>query len=189
MGVAFAEDSLGRLLEARGEFAQAEAHLLAASAAASEGADETVSSRALLDAAQVAALQGKESESRSLTERAFAEMAGEPVRQVVVVDSAIYSAIDAGVPEVAYDLSRRLLEVTLRDGTAKGAAWTTYLLAMSAFEVGRHDESRQLAAQARARFVALGDVDVGTASAEHRIAECDALLAKLDSGAEASSLS
>lgn len=114
-----------------------------------------------------------------MVSRAFSELAGEPVSQIVEVSSAVELALQGGQAEVAHDLSRRLLEVTLRDGTAKGAAFATLLCARGALEAGHRDEARRLAVQARQKFVGLGDVDVGTVSAARRIEECDDLLARV----------
>ncbi|HUR49671.1 MAG TPA: adenylate/guanylate cyclase domain-containing protein [Acidimicrobiales bacterium] len=179
-----AEGALGGLLESIGRIEEAEAHYRAAYQAASEAGKPAAGK--LLAVARVAAQQHRLGESRILVEQAFRELAGEPVSQIVIVDAAVQDAWRCGQADLAYELSRGLLEVTLRDGTAKGAAWAMYLAAEAALEVGRADEARGLVVQARARCVALGDVDIGTASAATRIEECDELLAKIDSASSVS---
>jgi len=180
-GVALAADSLGQLLESEGGLEAAEAHYQTAHDAAVEHGDVSLSAKALLNAARVAARLGDGQQSDSMSTRAFAELAGEPARQIVTVDEAIETARGHGLMELGYDLSRRLFEITLRDGTAKGAAWATYLMARATLEVDHPEEARRLALQARAKFVALGDVDVGRASAAERIEDCDVLLEKIAS--------
>ena len=187
-GVALLASSLGRLLERQCEFDSAADHFRLTHQAASEAGKPSLSAQALLDAARVVAQQGHADESAAITTQAFLEMAGEPVRQIVVVDEAIDLARSRALLPLAYDLSMRLLDVTLRDGTAKGAAWATYLVARCALDVGRIDEARRLALQARVRFVALGDVDVGSASAAYRIEECDEVLARVEAEVTGSTL-
>ncbi|MBW3536745.1 MAG: tetratricopeptide repeat protein [Actinobacteria bacterium] len=186
--LALAEISLGRVLESAGEFSSSEAHFRAAHAAADEAGDPSASSRALLDWARVAARQGDHEKCHAMVSRAFMELAGEPVSQLVEVGAAVNRAREHALWPVAYDLSRRLLEVTLRDGTAKGAAFATSLCAGTALDAGHRDEAYRLAVQARQKFVALGDVDVGPVSAARRIEECDVLLARLDEDLAGSTL-
>ena len=187
-GIALLGSSLGRLLERQGDFRAAAHYFNLTREAATEAGKPSLSAHALLDAARVSEQQGQTDESTRLVTQAFSEMAGEPVRQIVVVDEAIEIARSFGLLPLAYDLSRRLLDVTLRDGTAKGAAWAMYLLARGAHEVGHTDEARRFALQARSKFVALGDVDVGSANAARRIEECDELLRYLDAERAGSTL-
>lgn len=52
-----------------------------------------------------------------MIDQAFRELAGEPASQIITVDPAIRRAAETGQHQLAYDLSRTLLDVTLRDGT------------------------------------------------------------------------
>lgn len=173
----FVAGALAGLLERRGQLDEAEAHYRAAHAAAEQAGDPAADH--LLAVARLADRQGRAEESRTLVHQAFRELSGEPVSQIVVVDAAIAKAAESSQHQLAYELSHTLLDVTLRDGTAKGAAWATYLAARTALAVGWSEEARRLALQARARCEALGDVDIGTASAATRVGECDELLAQI----------
>lgn len=179
-GTARVERSLGRLLEIDGELEAAEAHFRRCHEAASADGKSVLSSTGLLDAARVAGRRGRSEDAEVMIGKAFAELADEPSSQIIVVDESIDLACFYRQFDLAYDLSDRLLEVTRRDGTAKGVAWATYLKARSAVDVNRREEARGLAVQARVRFVALGDVDVGRSSASERIRECDELLAEIE---------
>lgn len=186
VGEASARLDLGRLLEHQGLLDEAEA----AYRAVYETQSETrPAAGALLAAARLAARRGDGDASDGLVSRAFAAFAGDPDAQVQYLASAAWMAKGPSEAPFAYKLSRRLMDVAARDGTARAVAGATLVAAEAAEEVGRAEEARRLALRARAQLVALGEVRIfGHTAAEH-IAACEALLAKLEAAAEASSLS